>query len=48
MAEALGSSVGKVDSEEIDCILGNHGANHIEMIIKNGRLSHRTQYVSPE
>lgn len=40
MAEALGSPVDKVESEEIDCILGNRRANHIEVIIKNVELIH--------
>ena len=34
MAEVSGSLVGKVDSEEINCILGNRGVNHVEVIIK--------------
>lgn len=36
MAEVSGSPVGKVDSEEIDSsILGNRGANHVEIIMKD-------------
>lgn len=39
MTEVSGSLVPKVDSEEIDCILGNRGANHVEIIMKDVRLS---------
>lgn len=35
MAEVSGSNVRKVDSEEIECILGNRGENHVEIIIKD-------------
>ena len=39
MAEVSGSNVRKVDSEEIECILGNRGENHVEIIIKDVWLS---------